>query len=344
MASLVGLQEGVRRGRVMTGDVLIVIGGLLVVSGLAYVIIRYAIEWAASVGVSGTFVGLTILSIGTSIPEIAAHVVGSLRILEDPSRMNTLSALVIGNNIGSDVFQQNVVVPVVGLISVLRIRKRNLTVEVGALIAAAVLVWLLSLGGWLARWEGGGMVVAYLLYLGHLYRQSGRQETIKRDPARRLAALKALAVLLGGLCVLGVIADRVLDAATRLVATLPVSASLFGVVVLGVASALPELSTSLVAVLKRRQGMSAGILIGSNITNPLFGIGLGALLSGYTVPSVVIWYDLPIKVATGVLLYWFLARREVLGRVECATLLALYLLYILLRPYLFPQDVVAGMP
>jgi cation:H+ antiporter len=134
------------------------------------------------------------------------------------------------------------------------------------------------------------------------------------------------------------VAGPVLDAASRLVAQLPVSASLFGVVILGVCAALPELMTALVAVFRGEKEISAGILIGSNITNPLLSAGLGAAISGYSVPAVAVWYDLPVKFATGGLLFVFLRRGARLGRGEAWILIVTYFAYLLLRGTLFPRD------
>jgi len=108
--------------------------------------------------------------------------------------------------------------------------------------------------------------------------------------------------------------------------------------VLGICAALPELTTALVSILKGQRDISAGILIGSNITNPLFGAGLGALISGYTVPAVIMVYDLPVKIATGALLFIFLWRNENLSRYGALILLALYFGYVLLRAAFFPDD------
>jgi cation:H+ antiporter len=96
--------------------------------------------------------------------------------------------------------------------------------------------------------------------------------------------------------------------------------------------------TALVSILKGQRDISAGILIGSNITNPLFGAGLGALVSGYTVPAVIVVYDLPVKLATGALLYLFLWRRADLSRLEALVLMGLYAGYVVLRGLWFPAD------
>jgi cation:H+ antiporter len=176
--------------------------------------------------------------------------------------------------------------------------------------------------------------VAYVVYLA-THQPHGKPPP-QRLPHWRAPFYAGLVVL----CLAGMalIADPVLGAATRLVTRLPISASLFGVLVLGVCAALPELMTALVSIFRGQRGISAGILIGSNITNPLFSAGLGAMISGYSVPAVIQVYDLPVKIATGVLLYVFLWRRSDLGRAEALALIALYFAYILLRGYFFPAD------
>lgn len=322
----------------MLADLLVVLGGALAILLVAEVVIRVTLRLARHYGLSGSFVGLTVLSIGTSLLEIMTHIVGSLRILREPETMDTLSGLLLGSNIGSDIFQQNFVLPLVGLIGTVAIARRMLVTEVGALIAASALLWLACLGGAVTRLEGGLLVLAYLGYLYYLGRTRNNVRPRERSPLPHLRA--PLLALLIATCfiAMGLLADPVLAAAQRLVALLPLSASLFGVLVLGVCAALPELMTALVSILKGQRDISAGILIGSNITNPLFGAGLGALISGYTVPVVIMLYDLPVKIVTGALLFIFLWRNENLSRYAALILLAFYFGYVLLRAVFFPGD------
>lgn len=322
----------------MLADLLIVLGGALAILLVAEVVIRLTLRLARHYGLSGSFVGLTILSIGASLLEIMMHVVGSVRILHEPETMDTLSGLLLGSNIGSDIFQQNFVLPLVGLIGTVVIARRMLVTEVGALIAASVLLWLAGLGGAVTRLEGGLLVLAYLAYLYYLGRVRHDARPRERSPLPRLRAPLLAPLITACFVAMGLLADPVLAAAQRLVAMLPLSASLFGVLVLGICAALPELMTALVSILKGQQDISAGILIGSNITNPLFGAGLGALISGYSMPTVIMVYDLPVKIATGALLFIFLWRNENLGRYQALILLALYFGYVLLRALFFPGD------
>jgi cation:H+ antiporter len=322
----------------MLADLLIVLGGALAILLVAEVVIRLTLRLARHYGLSGSFVGLTVLSIGTSLLEIMTHIVGSLRILREPDTMDTLSGLLLGSNIGSDIFQQNFVLPLVGLIGTVTVARRMLATEVGALIAASALLWFACLGGAVTRLEGGLLVVAYLAYLYYLGRVRHDARSRERSPLPRFRAPLLALLVTACFVAMGLLADPVLAAAQRLVALLPLSASLFGVLVLGICAALPEFMTALVSILKGQRDISAGILIGSNITNPLFGAGLGALISGYTVPAVIMVYDLPVKIATGVLLFIFLWRNENLGRYEALILIALYIGYALLRAVFFPVD------
>ncbi|MDP3990509.1 MAG: hypothetical protein Q8Q01_04880 [archaeon] len=322
----------------MLNEFLMVIAGTAIIVGLAELIIKKSIQLAEHFHMSGTFIGLTLLSIGTSIPEIITHIMGSSQIVKNPSLMNTLSGLLLGTNIGSDIFQQNFVLAVIGLLGAVVVIKKNLNPQVGVLIGSAVLVWLFSLNSFISRAEGLILVVAYIAYLIYLKTSkiSEQFNAINRLAPRQVWFAGILILICFG--IMGFVTNEVLTAATILVRALPISASFFGVILLGVASALPELTTSLIAVLKKKRDISAGILIGSNITNPLFGIGLGALISGYVVPDVIIFYDLPIKIITAFLIYYFLWKNEGLNKKHAIILIALFFIYLIFRQIYFPVD------
>jgi cation:H+ antiporter len=322
----------------MLTEALIILAGVIITLILAEVIIRNSIQLANHYGFSGTFIGLTVLSIGTSIPEIMTHIIGSIDILKNPAAINTFSGLVVGTNIGSDIFQQNFVLPFIGIIGVILVIRKNLLTEMGGLIAAAVLVWLFSLGGIISRLEGAILLIAYLAYMIYLKRSKISETYEAKNNLNRKEIILAFLLILICFVIMAFVADQVLNASTILIEFLPISASFFGVILLGIATALPELMTSLIAVLKGKKEMSAGILIGSNITNPLLGIGLGALISTYTIPNVVIYFDLPIKIGTAGLLYYFLFRNSKLNRWEAVVLILLFIVYLVLRQIYFPVD------
>lgn len=323
-------------------DIAIIAAGVVIVALLCEVVIRESLALAQRFNWSGAFVGLSILSIGTSLPEILTQIAGSISILRTPATLHTMSGLMLGSNIGSDIFQQNFVLPLVALIGGVTVAHRRREEELGGLIAASGLLWLFALDGRLARWEGAVLALAYLAYLALLTRVERPSHARPRPHAPRRHLLLAICLLAASFAVMAVATIELVAAAERLVSRLPLSASFFGILVLGIATALPELAAALLSILKGERGISSGILIGSNITNPLLGIGLGSWLSTYTVPSVVILYDLPVKIATAALIYAFVFRSLRLNRVQSVALILLYLGYLAVRQQIFPADTQGG--
>jgi cation:H+ antiporter len=139
--------------------------------------------------------------------------------------------------------------------------------------------------------------------------------------------------------ILIVVASLVLNITELIVVRTGIGGSLIGVLTLGLASALPELTTALAGVRHKEFGVSLGTLVGSNITNPLVAIGGGALISTYAVPKPLIGWDLPWETLTGILLWIILWRNKgKLGKREGIYLMVMYFVYIFFRSYFFPVD------
>ena len=319
-------------------EIITILAGVIMILLLAEIIIKNSLQLAQHYGVSGTFIGLTILSIGTSIPEIITAVVGSIDILKYPEQINTLSSLIIGANTGSSIFQQNVVIPVVVLLGAVVVIKKNLFIEMGALIGATLLAWIFSVGGIITRLEGFILVFSYLVYLIYLKKNKISESIRTKNNLTQKLVIWSFSLILACFIIMSIVTSQVVDASVILVESLPISASFFGVILLGVASALPELTTSLIAIYRGKKDISAGILIGSSITNPLLALGFGALISSFAVPNVIILYDLPVKIATALLIYFFLLRKQNLSKKEALILMAIFLIYIIVRKIYFPVD------
>jgi len=134
-------------------------------------------------------------------------------------------------------------------------------------------------------------------------------------------------------------AQTVLGVIERVVSATGVGGSLIGVVTLGVASALPELTTALAGARRNAQGISLGTLVGSNITNPLVAIGLGALVSTYAVPRPLLVWDLPwATLSGGLLLGYLLWRKGRIGRWGAVYFVAMYVIYVTCRALFFAVD------
>ncbi|MFD1644070.1 sodium:calcium antiporter [Haloarchaeobius litoreus] len=249
-------------------------------------------------------VGLTVVAVGTSLPETAAHVIASLGILGGTLDYEVASATVLGGNMGSSTTQQLLLF---GMFLVgygrYRPRPRFLKTTYVPMLAAFVLVLAVAWDGTLSRLDGGLLV---LVYLGYTYWAVNNRERVgvpvERE-SRRIARDSALVV--GGL--VGVVASAyvVIAAVEVVVEALRLGGSIVGVVTIGLAAALPELSTVFEGLRRRSPDLAVGTLVGSNIVNPLLALGLGGAISGYAVPPVVVYWDLPVKLVAGVgLLVW----------------------------------------
>jgi len=325
------------------------LGALAVLVLGADVAVRKLIGLAEYFGLSTTFMGMTVVSLATSIPEITAHFTASVGILADPGRREILSSVVLGANIGSDVVQQTVIMGMVVFIAGgLYFRRYFLWKSMLPMIGTTLMCIVLGWDRNYSRVDGlilFGTFIAYMYYLywdERKYYEKGEAPEAEeatsvptsRDEAIRYAivALVAMGFTIGA-------AQVVLNVTEVVVLRTGLSGSLIGVVTLGLASALPELTTAISGVGHKEHGISLGTLVGSNITNPLVAIGGGALLSTYYVPEPLVLWDLPWETITGAILWailWFTRGR--LNRVGAVYLIALYLVYLIPRYFLFPTD------
>jgi len=324
----------------LTFHICVVVIGVALILVSARIVIASSLGLARKFGFSETFIGMSVLSIGTSLPETLTHIAASLRILRDPGLMDQMSALAIGGNIGSDIFQQNFLMGIVALICAVKVSRNNLRRNVGGLVVASVALFAFSIGGAISRFEGSLLAGGYVLYIYAIARhgkesedEGGAESVVPQKGLGRLAAESVT-----GFIIMAIAADRVLNSSLVIVERTFLSYSFFGVLVLGIATALPELSTALMSALGKRPSMSASILIGSNITNPAFSLGLGAAISGYTVPGVVVWYDMPVKIITAGLIYFLLRKHSTMRKRHALVLIASYFGYVLIRQAYFPAD------
>jgi cation:H+ antiporter len=289
-------------------------------------------------GVSNSFIGLTVLSFGTSLPEMAAHVVASLGILLGSLDYNIASATVLGANIGSDVIQQTLILGLIILIvGSITFPKDFLKKSYSVMIGTTLLTLILSWDRVISRVDGLILFSTFILYMWFLYRNENKTKIKKRKHCKFI--FKDIFIIIGGLSVLVISSIYVLKVTEFVVIETGLGGSLIGVISLGVVSAFPEFFTAISGIRKKAMGISLGTLIGSNITNPLVAIGLGGIISTYSVPKPLIYWDLPMETITATLLLCYLLfTNRKLGRWGAFYLIGLYLFYLIVRLIYFPID------
>ena len=333
---------------------------LLIIIGLASIavlVIASNISVTKLIGIanyfnlSSTFMGVTIVSLATSIPEITSHFTASVKILAGSSDYAIGSAIVLGSNIGSDVVQQTLILGLVVLLSgTLYFRRYFLTKSMLPMIGTTIMCIILGYDGTYSRVDGAILFGTFILYSYYLYLDERKhykkednkpqsEKIAKGVPKNGKEVLRDSLIALAMLGVTIFAATYVLSVTEIVVGRTGIGGSLIGVLTLGVASALPEFTTALAGIHHKENGISLGTLVGSNITNPLVAIGGGAMISTYAVPRPLIAWDLPWETITGLILWGILIlTKGKLKKVHAIYLIVLYFIYIILRSAFFAVD------
>lgn len=285
-------------------------------------------------------VGLFILSIGTSLPEIGTQVIASVGILSGQLDYAVTSATVLGGNMGSSTTQQLLLVGLflfgVGKVTVAPDFNRT---ALAPMVAALGLTLAVAWDGTLGRLDGVVLLAAFVVYAAVSFTQRERPPVLPETTPTEsgLPVVRDAALAVAGLLLVLVSAFVVLATVEVLVDSLQLGGSMIGVVTIGLASSLPELSTVVESVRRTTPNLALGTLIGSNVVNPLVGIGLGSVLSTYAAPTVFVNWDLPFKIALGLAFLGYVQYRDGhLDRRVGLVFFGAYFVYIVGRLVLFP--------
>jgi cation:H+ antiporter len=285
--------------------------------------------------ISQLFIGLTVLSIGTSLPEIFTHVASSIKILSGIDA----SGVAVGTNIGSDIIQITLIMGILALFATVRSTKDMLKRDGMIMIGAIVLLWLFGLNGILSQLEGMILVILYITYLVILTR---KEKNIKElisphhkafERKKKNHVLKHVSHVIIGIVMLSFASYWVVENTLFFAKIFGIEQTFLGLIVIGISTALPELTTAIRGIMKGVKTMSLGVLIGSNITNPMLAIGIGAAISGYTISNTILWFDIPFKLVMSVLVIALFWKKNKLTKWQAGFLIASYFAYVAYKIY-----------
>lgn len=290
-------------------------------------LVRGAQRIARLMGISALAVGLTVVALGTSAPEIA---LGLFSIGEGRA------GLAVGNLVGSNIFNLLVILGAAALITPLAVRPRLLRVDLPVLIGLSLFVLLLSVDGRVGRFEGAVLALGTVAYfwttlrIAPSRRQSVSEEPVRPTQSRARRAWSSIAFLLLGLTLLALGARLLVDGASNLARLAGISERVIGLTILAGGTSIPEVATSLIAALRGQRDLAIGNAIGSSILNLLAVLGLTALLSPQGVPiaSSSLWLDLPFMVGVSLFCFPILATELRIDRREGLLLLTHYIAYV----------------
>lgn len=304
---------------------LLVLAGLVVLTLGAEGLVRAGSSIALRLGVTPLVVGLTIVALGTSSPEL---------VVSAQAAFMGSSGLAIGNVVGSNISNTALILGIAALVYPLKAKAVVIRREMPVMIAVSAILWLMILDGVLSRIDGIILAVSVIAYTGFLYysARKGRVKEIEEQfaeavdkPSKRPAA--DVLMLIGGIGFLVVGATLLVTGAVDIAKTLGIPEVVIGLSVVAIGTSLPELATSTVAAYRKEADMALGNAIGSNISNILLVLGVTAVISPISAADIRV-VDMAVMLGTAVFLWALLGLRFVLDRLEAFILLVVYALYI----------------
>jgi cation:H+ antiporter len=309
------------------------LAGLIVLAGGSEVMVRGGTGLASRLGISPIIIGLTVVSIGTSMPELA---IGVIAVGEGSG------ALAVGNIAGTNVVNLLLILGLSALLVPLALQMRTIRSELPVMAGVAVLFWLLSADGGLTRLDGlilvaGAVVytVAVVLSARRESRRVAMEFAGEFGPAAvvtsgRYGTIRDLAMTAGGIVVLVIGADWLVDGAVGVAREFAVSDALIGLTVVAIGTSAPELMTTIVSTIRGDRDIAIGNLIGSSVYNILLVLGITCLVpdNGIGLPETLVRVDIPVMVAVALACVpIFLSGRRV-SRAEGGVMVAVYFVYL----------------
>ena len=295
-------------------------GLALLVAG-AELLVRCAVRMAANLKVRPLLIGLTLVAVGSSAPQLTVSLQAAL---------NDTADIAVGSVIGSNIFNILVTLGLSALIIPLRVSRQLVRLDIPLMILASGLVFALALNKQLDRLDGVVLLGGLLVYLALLLRQSRHSgHHHPRHDLPRTSWLHNLVLMLAALLLLGLAGHLLLGAAVTLATELGLSERIIGLTIIAVSTSLPQLATSLIAAFRGQGEIAVGNVIGSNVFNLLGVLGLTALVAPapLSVSPNALDFDLPVMLGVAALCLPVFYTGYRVTRGEGLLFLGLYLAY-----------------
>ncbi|QEO14058.1 calcium/sodium antiporter [Agromyces intestinalis] len=316
----------------------LILGLVALVIG-AELVVRSGARLARRLGIPPIVVGLTVVSIGTSLPELAVGI--------DSVRVGA-GSLAVGNIAGTNVVNILLILGLSAAIRPLAVGLQTLRLDLPMMGGAALLLYLFAVDGVLDVWEGVPLVLFAIVYTLLLVRWTRREssfvaaEFAEEYPAEpeasgsartvhtvRATVMQAI-VLVAGIAVTILGADWLVDGAVEVASALGVSDALIGLTIVAIGTSAPELATTIISTIRGERDIAIGNLIGSSIYNLTIILGVTLLVAPGAVPiePELVLIDLPIMVAVSFALAPIMLSGRRVSRLEGSLMVTAYLIYL----------------
>jgi cation:H+ antiporter len=321
----------------MLGNAFEVFVGLLLLIWGADRFVHGAAATARNLGIPPLLIGLTIVALATSAPEILVSLVAALRDETD---------LAVGNAIGSNIANIGLVLGVVALLRPVELKSATLRREMPALLAVSLLTVSLFLDSHLGRVDGLVLMTGLIIVMIWLTRLGFRssssdplQAEFDAEIPKHMSMKVAIFWLLVGIATLLVGAELMVDGAIEIAKVLGVSDIVIGITMVAFATSLPELAVSVVSAFRGEYGLAIGNIVGSNIFNLLAVVGVAAIIQPAVLPPSVLSLHIFVMVAFTLVLFAMTYEYEGRGQITRFEGLALIAAYLAYQAYVVVQNV-----
>lgn len=308
-----------------------IITGFILLSWAANRLVAGAAAVARNLHIPPLLIGLTVVALGTSTPEIVVSITAAIKGSPD---------LAIGNALGSNIANIGLVLGVAALLSPMQVHSQVLRREFPILFLIMALTWLLLIDGYFSQLDGIILFCGLALLFIWLIRQGivGRRKEpmvaeYQKELPPKMSTSHALSWLMVGLVCLPLGSEILVEGATTIARALGISELTIGVTIIAIGTSLPELATSVMGALKKEYDISIGNILGSNMFNLLAVLPFSGLIAPSALNQTILTRDLPIMFTISIILFAVAYGYRSPGhitRLEGCLLLLCYIAYITL--------------
>ena len=301
-------------------NILYIIIGVAVVLWGADRLTDGAVGLAAKMNIPQIVIGLTVVAMGTSMPEFFVSLV---------SAINETPDLAVGNVVGSNIFNVLLIVGTAAVVAPMVISKTTVKKDIPFAVLASVLLFIFGLDNYISRIDAAILTVVFIIFMVYTVRSGikgaaeNKQSSDSEPNKKPLPVWKAILFVLLGLACLVFGSNLFVKAATEVATELGVSQAIIGLTIVAGGTSLPEIATSVVAARKGESAIAMGNVIGSNVMNILMILGVTGLICPMQVNGITM-IDLGVLLLSISLLWLFSFTKYKVERWEGAVLLAIF--------------------
>lgn len=303
---------------IVWAQILLLILGIVVVLKSADWLTNGAVGLATKLGIPQIVIGLTIVAIGTSMPEFFVSIVSAIKGTPD---------LAVGNIVGSNIFNVLLIVGVAAIVAPITIQRTTVRRDIPIAIVTSVMLAIMMFDDIMSRLDALILFIAFIAFIWITLRDSKKVSHQSSSSNETIGAKKSVFLIVIGLVGLVLGSNVFVDNASSLAHAWGISDAVIGLTIVAGGTSLPELATSAVAAKKGDSGIAIGNVLGSNVFNILMILGLTGLISPMHIQNIT-YVDMAVMVISMILFWLFSFTKLRVDRWEGCVLIACFLGYI----------------